>query len=198
VRITIGTPADDDRVLDAIEQLAGPLGLAAAWLLPVGDQARTVQAVVERIDAADDRLAAHAAVVHDGRTEPDPGGAERWDAGQVWAHLAEIGGYWRGELRRVVDAGDGPPATIGRSLTDPSRVDAIAAGRRRPVADNLAVTRRSLDTLRAYLAGLSAADWSRIGRHVSVGDMTIEAQLDAFHLGHVEQHLAQLDGLVRE
>ncbi len=198
VRITIGTPADDDRVLDAIEQLAGPLGLAEAWLLPVGDQARTVQDLVERIDATDERLAAHGAIAHDGLTDPDHGGTERWDADQVWAHLAEIGPYWMGELRRVVDAGDGPPATIGRSLSDPSRVDAIEAGRTRPVADNLAASRRSLDVLRAYLAGLSTTDWSRVGRHVSAGDMTIVAQLEAFHLGHVEQHLAQLDGLVRE
>jgi hypothetical protein len=198
VRITIGTPADDDRVLDAIDELAGPLGLADAWLLPTGDRARTVQDVVDRIDTADERLAAQAAVAHDGLTDPDPGGTERWDAGQVWAHLAEIGAYWLGELHRVVDAGGGEPATIGRSLTAPSRVDAIEAGRRRPVADNLAVTRRSLDALRAYLAGLSEDDWTRVGRHVSVGDMTIGEQLDAFHLGHVEQHLDQLDGLVRE
>ncbi len=50
VRITIGTPADGDRVLDAIEALSEPLGLADAWLLPVGDRARHVQTVVERVD----------------------------------------------------------------------------------------------------------------------------------------------------
>jgi hypothetical protein len=27
--------------------------------------------------------------------------------------------------------------------------------------------------------------------------MTIERQLEEFHIGHVEQHLAQLDGLAR-
>jgi len=198
VRITIGTPADDDRVLDAIEQLSGPLGLAESWLLPTGDRAGAVQDVVDRIDAADERLAAQAAVAHDGLTAPDPGGTERWDADQVWAHLAEIGGYWSGELRRVVDAGGGTPVTIGRSLSAPSRVDAIEAGRTLPVADIVAVTRRSLDALRAYLAGLSDVDWTRVGRHVSAGEMTIPQQLDAFHLGHIEQHLAQLDGLVLE
>ena len=107
-----------------------------------------------------------------------------------------IGGYWLGELQRVVNAGD-EPATIGRPLTDPSRVDAIAAGRARPVVDNVLATRRSLDALRAYLAGLSETDWQRIGRHVSAGDMRITEQLDTFHIGHVEQHLAQLDDLVR-
>ena len=91
VRITIGTPADDDRVLDAIEQLAGALGLADAWRLPVDERARTVQDVVDRIDAADDRVAAHGAVAHEGSTE-------------VWAQLAETSGFWRGELQVVVAA----------------------------------------------------------------------------------------------
>ena len=58
------------------------------------------------------------------------------------------------------------------------------------------MTRRSLDALRAYVAGLSEADWTRTGRHASEGEMTVVAQLDTFHLGPVEQHLAQLDGLV--
>ena len=50
VRVTIGTPSDDDRVLDTVEALAGPLGLADAWLLPVGAAARQVHVVVDRID----------------------------------------------------------------------------------------------------------------------------------------------------
>jgi hypothetical protein len=62
----------------------------------------------------------------------------------------------------------------------------------------VAVTRRSLDALRAYVAGLSEADWTRTGRHASEGEMPVVAQLDTFHLAPVEQHLAQLDGLVRE
>ena len=109
VRITIGTAADDDRVLDAIEALAGPLGLADSWLLPVGARASQVQTVVERIDAA---------------------AKER-------------------------------------------------------ETDDAATTRRSLDALRAYVAGLSEAHWSRVGGH-----------LDELDLDHVEQHLAQLAGLV--
>jgi histidinol-phosphate aminotransferase len=50
IRITIGTTADDDRVLDAMAELAGALGLADAWLLPVGERARQVQEVIDRID----------------------------------------------------------------------------------------------------------------------------------------------------
>jgi histidinol-phosphate aminotransferase len=197
VRVTVGTPDENDRFLAALDKLAPALGLAEAWLLPTGERARQVQAVVERCDAADRRLAAHGDAVHAGLTDPDPGGTERWDADQVWAHLAEIGDYWRGELDRVVAAAQPAAVPFGRVKTDPARIAAIEAGRHRSVEANLEDARRSVSALRASIAGLSEADWSRVGRHQTLGDMTIERQLEEFHIGHVEQHLAQLDGLAR-
>ena len=197
VRVTVGAPDENDRFLDALDKLTPSLGLAGAWLLPTGERARQVQAVVERCDVADRRLVAHRDAVHTGLTEPDPGGTERWDADQVWAHLAEIGDYWRRELDRVVAAAQPDPVPFGRVKTDPARIAAIEAGRHRSVVANLEDARRSLSALRAYIAGLSEADWSRVGRHQTLGDMSIERQLEEFHIGHVEQHLAQLDGLAR-
>jgi hypothetical protein len=195
VRVTIGTSEENDRVLAALDTLAPALELAGAWLLPTGERARQVQAIVERCDAADRRLVAHGDTVHAGLTDPDPGGSERWDADQVWAHLAEIGDYWRAELDRVVVAGRTDPVPFGRVKTDPARIAAVEAGRHRPVAANVDDARRALSALRAYVAGLSEADWTRVGRHQTLGDMTIERQLEEFHIGHVEQHLDQLDGL---
>ena len=52
-----------------------------------------------------------------GSPSPIPAATERWDAGQVWAHLAEIGGYWLAELEAVIDAG-GEPVPFGRVKTD--------------------------------------------------------------------------------
>jgi histidinol-phosphate aminotransferase len=197
VRVTVGAPEENDRFLAALDKLAPALGLAASWFLPIGERARQVQAVVERCDVADRRLVAHRDAVHIGLTEPDPGGTERWDADQVWAHLAEIGDYWRRELDRVVAAAQPEPVPFGRVKTDPARIAAIEAGRHRSVVANVEDARRSLSALRAYIAGLSEADWSRVGRHQTLGDLTIERQLEEFHIGHVEQHLAQLDGLAR-
>jgi histidinol-phosphate aminotransferase len=197
IRITIGALEHNDRVLDTIDGLADRVGLADAWRLPTGDRARQVQRIVSRIDAADERLVAHAATAHDGLTDPDPGGTERWNADQVWAHLAEIGDYWLGELADVVDAASAGPVPFGRVKSNPVRIAAIEDGRHRPVAHNLNAARQSLSALRAYMAGLSETDWMRVGCHETLGDMSIERQLDEFHIGHVEQHLAQLDGLAR-
>ena len=91
VRVTIGTPSENDHFLDAFEAAVEPLELAAHWGLPTGRLAGAVQGWVDRIDAADTRLLAHAGITHHGLTDPDPGGTEQWDSDQVWAHLAEIG-----------------------------------------------------------------------------------------------------------
>jgi len=197
-RVTIGTPAENDHFLDAFEACVAPLELGAHWGLPTGPQAAVVQSWVDRIGAADRQLVAHATTAHAGRTEPDPGGAEQWDANQVWAHLAEIGGYWLAELESVIDAGSIEPVPFGRVKTDAVRIRAIEEGRRRPVEANLLAARRQLHALRAYLAGLSAADWRRVGRHSTLGDMDLARQLQEFHVGHVEQHIAQLDGLAEQ
>jgi histidinol-phosphate aminotransferase len=195
IRVTTGAPHENDRFLDAFEACAAPLDLAKHWELPVGERAQEVQSWIDRIDAVDARLVAHATTPHSGHTDPDPGGDEVWDANQVWAHLAEIGGYWLTELEKVVDAASDEPVPFGRVKTDPARIAAIAQGRRRDVTVNLDATRRNLDSLRAYLAGLSKDDWRRVGRHSTLGEMDVARQLSEFHVGHAEQHLDQLDGL---
>ena len=195
VRVTIGTAEENNRFLAAMAEVASPLGLDKAWRLPTGPRAATVRGWLDRIDDAERRLLAHAAAEHDGLTEPDPGGTERWDQGQVWAHLAEFGDYWQVELATVVDADGDGPVPFGRVKTDPVRVAAIEAGRNEPVEHHLASVLRSLDALRQLLAGLGAADWDRVGRHSTLGDLDVEAQLQHFHVGHVEEHLAQLDSL---
>ena len=62
------------------------------------------------------RLAEHAArPLPAGLTDPDPGAEERWEAGQVWAHLAEFPGYWLDQIRGSSPAA--PRAGRGRFLS---------------------------------------------------------------------------------
>ncbi|HZA82076.1 MAG TPA: hypothetical protein VFC13_11475, partial [Actinomycetes bacterium] len=49
----------------------------------------------ERLQAAAGRIRASAVVLgEDALTEPDPESGERWDRGQVLAHVAEMLPYW--------------------------------------------------------------------------------------------------------
>src|SRR5437867_11988221 len=92
-----------------------------------------VEAYLDRLAAVQRRLAEHAArPLPTGLTDPDPGASERWEAGQVWAHLAEFPGYWLTEFRRVLDAhsAGAEPLPFGRTKTDPGRIAAIERDRR--------------------------------------------------------------------
>src|SRR5919198_752694 len=76
-------------------------------------------------------------VEHLGRlTSPDPPTGERWEWGQVWAHLSEFCPYWMGQVRLVLESPQSEdPMPFGRVKSDPARVAAIEADRGRPPAE---------------------------------------------------------------
>ncbi len=167
---------------------AAPLG---------GESAHRAAPFVAELDDAMRRLREHAAMEHVGLTRPVPGEAERWEAAQVWAHLAEFGAYWRGELRRIVDtpaAGD-DAVPFGRTKRDPHRVAMIDAHRHEPINRQIHTVRRDVAAYRADLAELTVADWSRRARHETLGEMDLWRFLDHFVTGHYVEHADQLDGL---
>jgi hypothetical protein len=152
---------------------------------------------LERIDAAHARLEELARKPSVGLTEPEPETGERWEAGQVWAHIAEFSGYWVTQLRSILASSAATPP-FGRTVTDPTRLGAIDQGLREPAA---ALIRRALDGIvatRSYLAGLSDAEWSRSGRHAVRGVMRIAQIVERFVAGHLEEHANQLESLAKE
>jgi histidinol-phosphate aminotransferase len=197
IRVTVGTWDENDRFLDALTSVrAAHPHITGQWALPTGDRAVQTAVLLDRLDGALERLRKHAAAAdHDGLTRPVPGESEQWDDGQVWAHIAEFGDYWLGELNSLLDAASDEPLPFGRTRRDAGRIAAIETGRGRSVTDQLATIERSADRLRTLLAELSDADWSRVGAHETLGAMDIDRQLDEFHIGHYEQHADQLDEL---
>jgi hypothetical protein len=152
-----------------------------------------------RLETVERRLDDHArSSTPAGLTEPDPGGTERWEAGQVWAHIAEFVPYWHAELKSVIAAYDGEPVPFGRVKTDPGRIAAIEMGRHDPVADSFERMREAIAGLRRYLDGLTSAEWNAVGRHEIRGDMDVEAIVERFVVAHLEEHAEQLDGLAAQ
>ncbi len=150
-----------------------------------------------RLEAVERRLGVHAhAATPDGLTEADPDTPEeRWEAGQVWAHIAEFVPYWHAELQTVIAEYAGEPVPFGRTKTDPGRIAAIEVGRHDPVTDSFERTREAVAELRRYLAGLTSAEWNAVGRHPTRGEMDVEAIVERFVAVHLEEHADQLDGL---
>ena len=149
-----------------------------------------------RLDAVEQRLAAHAAAPPPpGLTDPDPPTGERWDAGQVWAHLAEFLPYWRRELDAVVGAGSAEPVPFGRTKADAGRIAAIERRRHEDPAALMREVAGHVAEWRAWLAALPERGWDAVGAHPTLGDLDMDAMLTHFVVGHLEEHADQLDGL---
>jgi threonine dehydratase len=158
-----------------------------------------VATALDRLSAVQRRLAEHAArPLPAGLTDPDPGASERWEAGQVWAHLAEFPAYWLDQIRGILAAraGGAPgPVPFGRMKTDASRTDPIERERRTAPAKLLRRVTSQLADLSATLSTLPDDGWSANGAHPTLGEMGLAAIVDRFVLGHLEEHADQLDGL---
>jgi hypothetical protein len=160
------------------------------------DQQSDIDEVLERLEAVEARLAEHAVGPKpDGLTEPDEGGTERWEAAQVWAHMAEFVAYWQAQIEKVVDTYAGTPVPFGRTKEDPVRVGGIETGRHIPIAQLMQQVHEAIAVTRGYLPTLTTAQWAAVGLHSRRGEMTVPEIVGRFTVAHLEEHADQLDGL---
>jgi histidinol-phosphate aminotransferase len=196
VRVSVGTPVENELFLQVLADVANDIDLAADWDGATGDAAAKASAWLDRLDAAMARFRDHLRLDHPGRTAPVPGEEETWDAGQVWAHVAEFGDFWLEQLDTIFrEPAATDPVPFGRTRRDAGRIAAIEAGRNVDPAAHLGTVERSADRLAAMLAGMTSEDWSRTGKHETLGVMDLDAQLTHFHVGHYEEHADQLDSI---
>jgi hypothetical protein len=155
-----------------------------------------VEELIARLAEAERRFVEHAArPLPEGLTDPDPGGEERWEAGQVWAHVAEFPAYWLAQAQRVVALPTNEPVPFGRVKTDPLRVEAIERDRHTDPAALLERVRASLAEVTDAARSLPPEAWTRRGMHPTRGEMTVQAIFETFIANHLEEHADQLDGL---
>jgi hypothetical protein len=155
---------------------------------------------LERLDVVEPRLGAAAASepAPGALTDADPSSGERWDRGQVWAHLAEFTPYWIEQMRPVIDGQrSGEPVRFGRTHANPERIGAIERDRREPVTALWAATGENIALLRTFLGELSPDQWAAVGQHVTRGAMSVPEIIEEFLVGHLEQHADQLESLNR-
>ncbi len=159
----------------------------------------TADGVLRRLERVEERLRVHA--THEfpagALTAPDPPTGERWQAGQVWAHVAEFIPYWHAEAAALVARGAGEPAPFGRTKSDPGRIAAIERDRRTDPAALWTRAEDAIEGLRGFLAGLDDDAWHVRGRHPTIDVMDMGAIVEEFLVGHLEQHSDQLDALAR-
>ena len=152
-----------------------------------------VDAVAERLE----RLAREPTL--GGLTEPDAPSGERWDWGQVWAHVAEFPEYWLDQIEQALAAPDSSdPVPFGRTKADPGRIAAIERDRATPPTDLMARIEPQLARLRVAVIGFTPEQWSsRRFAHPTLGELELSRIMEDFLVGHLEAHAGQLEGLVR-
>jgi hypothetical protein len=156
----------------------------------------SVDDLLSRLADAERRLVEHAArPLPPGLADPDPGAEERWEAGQIWAHLAEFPAYWLAQTRRVIAGPSDAPVPFGRVKTDPDRIAAVERDRHTDPQALLARVRADVAEIGDAARSWDAATWRLVGTHPKRGEMTIEAIVETFIVDHLEEHAAQLDGL---
>jgi hypothetical protein len=156
----------------------------------------SVESLLTRLSAVERRLAEHAsAPLPAGTTEPDPDGEERWEAGQVWAHLAEFPAYWLHQAQRVIAQPTHEPVPFGRVKTDAGRIEAIERDRHTDPAALLERVRQSLAELTDAARAWPKGAWQLRGAHPTRGEMPVERIVEHFIVEHLEEHADQLDAL---
>lgn len=156
----------------------------------------SVDALIARLAEAERRLAEHAAApLPEGLSDPDPGAEERWEAGQIWAHLAEFPAYWLAQAQRVIAQPTHSPVPFGRVKTDAGRLAAIERDRHTDPAALLERVRAALADTTDAARAWDAETWRLRGMHPTLGEMTIERIVERFLVDHLEEHADQLDAL---
>lgn len=151
-----------------------------------------------RLDAVEARLGGLASAdPPPGLTEPDADSGERWEAGQVWAHVAEFVPYWMAEAEKVIAAASPEPVPFGRIKTDAARIEAIEQGRYEPATDIISRVSASIEAVRVFTAELDPREWDAQGEHQTRGTMTVREIFDRFVAAHLEEHVDQLETLAR-
>ena len=149
-----------------------------------------------RLASVDRRLRGHAAAgLPGGLTEPDEGGEERWDAGQVWAHIAEFVPFWLAEVRRLVATHSDAALPFGRTKEDAQRIAAIARDRGQPTDVLLRRITDQIGELGRTIESLPDEAWQMQGLHPRIGAMSMPQIVERFLVGHLEEHADQLDRL---
>jgi hypothetical protein len=148
-----------------------------------------------RLTAVEARLRELARRQVAGWTPADPATGDRWEAGQVWAHLAEFIPYWIAQAERVLAAESPDPVPFGRPRPNPDHIAAIERDRHRATTALWHDVKEDLSDLRAFLGEIPPHRWQARGVHPARGAMPVSQIVDEMLVGHIEEHASELEHL---
>jgi hypothetical protein len=154
----------------------------------------------QRLAAASERLDGLGASLQAGGRWPlaerfDHSPEAAWGPRETLAHLEEMLPYWLGETERILDDPAGT-ASLGRAATNDIRLAIIERDRTLPIRELVARVQAGIERWRRRWPELDAASRGRTGLHVSLGVVTVTDIAVRFAVGHLEDHLDQLEAAI--
>lgn len=125
-------------------------------------------------------------------TEPEAS----WGPREVLAHVAEMLPFWLGELERVVDGDGQAPIPFGRTAEDQLRIGTIERDRTLPLRVLFERVDAGIAAWQRRLPALSDTDQAKVGLHPRLGELPAPGIADRFIVGHLEDHIAQLETIL--
>ncbi|HXG40040.1 MAG TPA: DinB family protein [Candidatus Limnocylindrales bacterium] len=89
------------------------------------------------------------------------------------------------------------PPSFGRVASDPLRIGTIGRDRSLPLRELFDRIDVGVERWLRRLATLGEPDLARIGRHPTLGELSVGAVIERFVAGHLEEHVGQLRSLLR-
>jgi hypothetical protein len=159
-----------------------------------------MEELIQRLEASRTALAGLRAAVE--RREPWPlsehFGTEPeadWGPREVLAHVAEMVPYWLAQFESII-AGPSEPVPFGRVATDPERIDRIGRDRALRAGELFDRIDGALAVVADRVRQFDLTERARRGLHPRLGEITIEASVERFLVGHLEEHVRQLEEIV--
>lgn len=123
--------------------------------------------------------------------QPASGG---WTPMEDLAHVAEMLGYWTGEIDRFRQQ---PGAAFGRVASNPERIRFIEAHAHDTPVQMAALLESGYTAALALLQRLQPADLETVGQHVKFGPQTIRQAIREWLIDHLAEHVDQLQAIAQ-
>ena len=119
-----------------------------------------------------------------------------WSAMQTLGHMTEMIPYWLMHCRTLI-AGTGTPPTFGRTAGSPERLAGVAHGASADPDVLLLQLHEKVRAAASVIRQLAPAERAKRGISTERGEMTVAQVIESFIVDHAEEHLAQVQRLLR-
>jgi uncharacterized damage-inducible protein DinB len=148
---------------------------------------------LERVATQLNALLSQPQVANHVQTHPGDG---EWSVMQVLGHLAEMIPYWLDHCHRLV-AASGEPLQFGRNLEATERLVGVERGATGDLVEMLSLVDHEIQVAVQTIREMSPADRARQGIHSRYGAINVAQVIERFIVAHAEEHLAQVQAILR-